>query len=85
MFLFQWQPNHPCQFTRKYGWHFEVDFPFDNALQDQGSIANKAAAAAQMLDRYVGSAHRKNPIICLSVNLLFFMPVIFYGDGLHKL
>jgi hypothetical protein len=30
------------------------------------------------------SACRKNPMICSSVNLLFFMPVILHGDGLHK-
>jgi hypothetical protein len=30
-------------------------------------------------------ACRKNPMICSSVNLLFFMPVILHGDGLHKL
>jgi hypothetical protein len=30
------------------------------------------------------SACRKNPMICSSLNLLFFMPVILHGDGLHK-
>lgn len=30
------------------------------------------------------STCRKNPMICSSVNLLFFMPVIPHDDGLHK-
>jgi hypothetical protein len=31
------------------------------------------------------SACLKKPMICSSVNLLFFMSVILHGDGLHKL